>query len=44
MSKEEEAEFYRRRRGRNIGMLVLLIALVAIFFFITIAKLTSSVS
>ena len=42
MSDEEAAAFYRRRRGRNIGMLVVLIALVAIFYAITMAKLTGS--
>ncbi|MCR0983510.1 hypothetical protein [Roseomonas populi] len=41
MSEEEAAAFYRRRRGRNIGMLVVLVALVAIFYAITMAKLTS---
>ncbi|WP_338661614.1 hypothetical protein VQH23_15360 [Pararoseomonas sp. SCSIO 73927] len=41
LSDEEVAALYRRRRGRNIGMLVVLVALVAIFYAITMAKLTS---
>jgi hypothetical protein len=44
MTKEEEVAFLRRRRSRNIGMIVVLVALVIIFYLITMAKLTSSVS
>lgn len=34
-----DAEFLRRRRGRNIAMLVLLLALSALFFAISIVKM-----
>ena len=39
---DEQAAFLRRRRGRNIGLLAVLIALVVIFYMITMAKLTGS--
>ncbi len=40
MSDEEAAEFRRRQKGRNIAMLLVLIGLSALFFAITIVKLT----
>jgi hypothetical protein len=40
MSDAEAAEFRRRQKGRNIAMLVVLIALSALFFAITIVKMT----
>ena len=39
---DEQAALLRRRRGRNIGLLAVLIALVVIFYMITMAKLTVS--
>jgi len=42
MTKEEEAAFLRRRRGRNIAMILGLIALVVVFYLITVAKITST--
>jgi hypothetical protein len=42
MTPEEETAFLRRRRGRNIGLIVVLIALVVIFYLITVAKITST--
>jgi hypothetical protein len=40
MTDAEAAEFRRRQRGRNIAMLVVLIGLSALFFAITIVKMT----
>jgi len=40
MSEREAAEFRRRQKGRNIAMLVVLIGLSALFFAITIVKMT----
>ena len=40
MTDAEAAEFHRRRRGRNIAMLLVLAALAALFFAITIVKMT----
>lgn len=40
MSEREATEFRRRQKGRNIAMLVVLIGLSALFFAITIVKLT----
>jgi hypothetical protein len=42
LTPEEEASFRRRRRGRNIGILAVLLGLVAIFYLITMVRLTSS--
>jgi hypothetical protein len=42
MTPEELAAFERRRRGRNIAMLVALLGLVALFYLIAMARLTSS--
>lgn len=39
MSPEEEAEFKRRRRGRNIVMGLLLAAFVVLIYFITIVRI-----
>jgi len=36
----EAEEMRRRRRGRNIALFAVLIALVALFYAITIVKLT----
>ena len=40
MSDAEAAEFRRRQRGRNIAMLLVLVGLSALFFAITIVKMT----
>jgi hypothetical protein len=40
MSDTEAAEFRRRQKGRNIAMLLVLIGLSALFFAITIVKMT----
>jgi hypothetical protein len=40
MTKAEAAEFRRRQKGRNIAMLLVLMGLAALFFAITIVKLT----
>ncbi len=37
----EAEEMRRRRRGRNIAMFAVLIALVVLFYAITIVKLTN---
>lgn len=37
-----DAEFHRRRRGRNIAMLVVLLALVGLIYAIAVVKLTKS--
>jgi hypothetical protein len=39
MSDAEAAEFRRRQKGRNIALLVVLMALSALFFAITIVKM-----
>jgi len=39
MTEAEAAEFRRRQKGRNIAILLVLIALSALFFAITIVKL-----
>lgn len=39
MSAEEKALFIRRRRGRNLAMMLVLVALVVLFYFITLAKI-----
>jgi hypothetical protein len=36
----EAAEMRRRRRGRNIALIIVLVALAALFYAITIVKLT----
>jgi hypothetical protein len=40
MTDAEAAEFRRRQKGRNIAMLLVLIALATLFFAITIVKMT----
>jgi len=40
MTDAEAAEFRRRQKGRNIAILLVLSGLAALFFAITIAKLT----
>jgi hypothetical protein len=40
LSEEENRAFFRRRRARNWAILLLLIGLVALFYFISIARLT----
>jgi hypothetical protein len=39
MTEAEAAEFRRRQKGRNIAILVVLIALSVLFFAITIVKM-----
>jgi len=39
MTPEEEAEFVRRRRGRNIALALVLAGFVALFYAITIVKI-----
>ena len=38
----EAEEFRRRRRGRNIAIAVVIFALAALFYAITIVKMTKS--
>ncbi len=42
MTPEEKAEFLRRRNGRNWAILIVLLAMVALFFFISTARLLRS--
>jgi hypothetical protein len=39
MTEAEAAEFRRRQKGRNIALLLVLIALSVLFFAITIVKM-----
>jgi hypothetical protein len=39
MTEAEAAEFRRRQKGRNIAILVVLIALSVLFFAITVVKM-----
>ncbi len=39
LSREASAEFARKRRGRNIAMLVVLLAVAALFYAIAVVKL-----
>lgn len=39
MSQRQAAEFVRKRRGRNIALLVVLVAVAALFYAISIVKL-----
>ncbi|MBN8872287.1 hypothetical protein J0H58_11800 [bacterium] len=41
-STREAEEIRRRRRGRNLAMMLALFALVALFYAITIVKMTKS--
>ena len=40
MSQRQAAEFIRKRRGRNVALLVVLVAMAALFYAISIVKLT----
>jgi hypothetical protein len=40
MTEAEAAEFRRRQRSRNIALFLVLVALSALFFAITIVKMT----
>jgi hypothetical protein len=40
----DDSAFKRRQRARNIALMVVLLALVALFYALTIAKLTRGVS
>ncbi|MEM1276551.1 MAG: cytochrome C oxidase assembly protein [Pseudomonadota bacterium] len=39
MAMKREHELHDRRRGRNLGVLVLLLGFIAMLFFVTIVKL-----
>ena len=39
MTPEEEAEFKRRRRARNIALALVLLGFVALFYLITIVRI-----
>lgn len=39
MTPEEQAEFQRRRRGRNIALALVLLAFVVLFYLITAVKI-----
>ena len=40
----EDSAFKRKQRARNIALLVVLLALVALFYAMTIAKLSKGIS
>ncbi len=40
MTPEEQAALIRRRRGRNWALLLALLALVAIFYFVAMARMS----
>lgn len=40
LSEKENRAFFRRRRVRSWAILLLLVGLVALFYFISIARLT----
>lgn len=40
MTPEEQAALARRRRGKNIALLGVLIGLVVLFYFISMARMT----
>lgn len=40
MTPEERAAFERRRRAKNIAILLALIAMVVLFYFISVARMT----
>ncbi len=42
LASDAAAEFRRRRRGRNIAMLVVLLALSALFYAVAVVKMTKS--
>ena len=39
MTPEEKAAFEKRRRAKNIAMLLVLIGMVVLFYFISIARM-----
>ena len=39
MTPEEEAAFKKARRGRNIALALVLLGFVALFYFITLARM-----
>ena len=41
LSREDSEALARRRRGRNIAMLIALLAISALFYLITLVKLHS---
>jgi hypothetical protein len=41
MTPEEKVSFERRRRGRNYAILAVLLGLVALFYLIAMARLTT---
>ncbi|MFZ6761753.1 hypothetical protein [Roseomonas sp. KE0001] len=40
MTEEEKQAFIRRRRGRNWAILAVLLGLVALFYFIAMARMS----
>jgi hypothetical protein len=42
LSRQDQEEIARRRRGRNVAMLVVLVALCLLFYAITIVKMTKA--
>ncbi|MDJ0389407.1 hypothetical protein QMO56_14910 [Roseomonas sp. E05] len=40
MTEAEKKAFIRRRRGRNWALLIALLALVALFYFIAMARMS----
>jgi len=40
MTPDEETEFKRARRGRNLALALVLLGFVALFYAITIVKMT----
>lgn len=40
MTPEEEAEFLRRRKARNIALGLILLGFVALFYMITIVRIS----
>jgi hypothetical protein len=41
MTREERLALDRRRRGRNLAMLISLLGLVVLFYFLSIARMSS---
>jgi hypothetical protein len=39
MTPDEQAEFSRRRRSRNLALALVLLGFVVLFFFITIVRI-----
>lgn len=42
MTAEQKTAFYRRRRARNYAILGVLVALVVIFFMVSVARMGKS--